>query len=166
MFDPWHLPAKGSGAALPSNGSCKRQPKCASSALGNFWVAANFSKELGRFGQSETVTRRAGRAGGCGLPRSATPQAVVDGENPLLLPQRFPSVPTARGHLPAGDEPVFQPLTPALGVLKTLPPVPSPSGHRLPLRFSKKLLYTLTHPHRIQQNPPEIISAGSTTRWK
>lgn len=72
-FDPWHLPAKGEGRAspaLPSNGSCKRRPKCASSALGNFWVAANFSKELDRFGQPETITRRAGQgaAGSLGAP--------------------------------------------------------------------------------------------------
>lgn len=63
-FDPWHLPAKGEGRAspaLPSNGSCKRQLKCTSSALGNLRVAANFSKELDRFGQPETITRRAGQ---------------------------------------------------------------------------------------------------------
>lgn len=72
-FDPWHLPAKGEGRAspaLPSNGSCKKQPKRASSALGNLWAAANFSEELDRFAQPETLTRRAGQgaAGSLGAP--------------------------------------------------------------------------------------------------
>lgn len=72
-FDPWHLPAKGEGRAspaLPSNGSCKKQPKRASSALGNLWAAANFSEELDRFAQPETLTQRAGQgaAGSLGAP--------------------------------------------------------------------------------------------------